>query len=216
MTGKGIGNFQQFYPPPGATRLFLGLVDGLGWANTPGCYHDNTGQFNVVVNILAPVCHADKTLEYGSVWDFDTPSATTGCRPPFTNISVTVNTITNPGCGNTFSATRTWRLDDWCVASAQCHQTVHVVDTAAPTLTVASPTNGAIFAPSFYQFMQTCCSNLRQLLCGLASSSGPLCNAKKTERKAACRGEVWTFPCNPTRVSAERALILGRRTCGFR
>jgi hypothetical protein len=42
-TGTGTGNVQQFIVPAGATRLFLGTIDGVGWAN-------NTGAFNVQVN----------------------------------------------------------------------------------------------------------------------------------------------------------------------
>ena len=43
MTGTGTGAIQQFVVPAGATRLFLGVVDGVGW-------HNNTGVLNVVVN----------------------------------------------------------------------------------------------------------------------------------------------------------------------
>jgi hypothetical protein len=42
LTGNGSGARQQFVVPPGATRLFLGTVDGFDW-NT------NTGAFNVNV-----------------------------------------------------------------------------------------------------------------------------------------------------------------------
>jgi hypothetical protein len=44
----GGGTLQQFVIPVGATRLFLGTMDGFGWAN-------NTGEFNVTVSNVALV-----------------------------------------------------------------------------------------------------------------------------------------------------------------
>jgi len=43
LTGSGSGDQQTFVVPGGATRLFLGTVDGTGWAN-------NQGAFDVTVN----------------------------------------------------------------------------------------------------------------------------------------------------------------------
>lgn len=36
LTGTGTGAVQQFFAPVGATRLFLGSVDGFGWYNNSG------------------------------------------------------------------------------------------------------------------------------------------------------------------------------------
>ena len=41
--GSGSGGVHEFVVPDGATRLFLGTMDGFGWFN-------NTGAFNVTVN----------------------------------------------------------------------------------------------------------------------------------------------------------------------
>lgn len=43
LTGTGTGDVQQFFAPPGATRLFLGASDGFGWAL-------NTGVSQVTIN----------------------------------------------------------------------------------------------------------------------------------------------------------------------
>jgi hypothetical protein len=43
LTGTGAGSVQSFTAPTGATRLFLGTVDGVEWAN-------NTGSYRVTVN----------------------------------------------------------------------------------------------------------------------------------------------------------------------
>lgn len=36
LTGSGIGTTQQFFAPAGATRLYLGIVDGFEWNNNAG------------------------------------------------------------------------------------------------------------------------------------------------------------------------------------
>ena len=43
LTETGSGSVQTFVAPAGATRLYLGVADGYGWAN-------NTGVFDVCVN----------------------------------------------------------------------------------------------------------------------------------------------------------------------
>lgn len=43
LTGLGTGSLQQFTVPTGATRLFLGTVDGSGWDN-------NSGSITVTIN----------------------------------------------------------------------------------------------------------------------------------------------------------------------
>lgn len=54
LTGLGTGAQQQFHAPAGATRLFVGIVDGgfFGWFgppsdSAPGAYVDNSGSFSV-------------------------------------------------------------------------------------------------------------------------------------------------------------------------
>src|SRR2546423_11837793 len=78
-----------------------------------------------------------KTIECGTAWTFDAPSATDVCDPA--PVVTVVNTITNAGCGKTLTAIRTWKAIDACSNSAQCSQTVTVVDTTPPTITCVSP-----------------------------------------------------------------------------
>ena len=52
--GNGVtsgGDFQTFYAPTGATRLFLGIPDGFGFVGGPGAYDDNDGSYTVRIGI---------------------------------------------------------------------------------------------------------------------------------------------------------------------
>jgi hypothetical protein len=49
LTGTGSGTAQTFIAPPGATRLFLGIPDGVDFEGPAGAYDDNTGSFDVTV-----------------------------------------------------------------------------------------------------------------------------------------------------------------------
>ena len=72
---------------------------------------------------LPLTCGSNRTVEVGTAWDFDTPTVTGGTA------TVTVLlTVTNAGCGNGFSATRTWGASDAYGNSATCSQTITVVE----------------------------------------------------------------------------------------
>jgi uncharacterized repeat protein (TIGR01451 family) len=72
-------------------------------------------------------CSTNKTVEAGSSWTFD---------PPTANYPVTiVSTVTNPVGQCAFQATRTWQTTDPCGSALQCAQTVSVVDKTAPHIT---------------------------------------------------------------------------------
>jgi len=51
LTGTGSGVFQTFLVPDGATRLYLGLVDGGSFQGSPGAYADNVGSLSVTYDI---------------------------------------------------------------------------------------------------------------------------------------------------------------------
>ncbi len=81
---------------------------------------------------VAVNCAADKTVECGSTWDFDGPSGTSTCAEPAVTITLVGTTTNYSGCGETFTATRTWNLTDNCSETATCSQTVTVLDRTAP------------------------------------------------------------------------------------
>lgn len=54
LTGTGSGDLQHFRAPEGATRLFFGIADAVGYSGAPGGYDDNGGQF-LVANICEVV-----------------------------------------------------------------------------------------------------------------------------------------------------------------
>lgn len=48
--GNGNGGLQRFVAPSGATRLFVGTVDGFFFDGQPGAYEDNDGAYEVVIS----------------------------------------------------------------------------------------------------------------------------------------------------------------------
>lgn len=102
-----------------------------------------------VVDLTAPVLSlpADRGVELGLAWSFGVPTAEDAGGA----VTVAVlSTVTNVACGNTFSATRTWRATDACGNAAGGSQTVIVSDTTAPTVT--SPANQAVELGSAWAF----------------------------------------------------------------
>ncbi len=131
---------------PGATSTTLALtgVGAAGAGNYTVTVSNPYGNVTsvvatlTVVDTVAPVivCLADKTVECGDAWTFDRPGATDICDG--TNVTITVTgTITNAACGDTFTATRTWKATDGSGNFTTCSQMVTVRDTTPPTITCA-------------------------------------------------------------------------------
>ena len=94
-------------------------------------------------------CATNKTVECGSVWNFDPPTASDTCgSATITIVSTTTNTAGHSG--NTFDATRTWMATDDCTNTATCSQTVTVEDTTPPSITCA--TNKTVERGSVWSF----------------------------------------------------------------
>ncbi len=90
-----------------------------------------------VVDTMPPAitCAINKTVECGSSWSFDEPTALDFfCG---TNVTISVlSTITNGTCPAVI--TRTWQATDCCSNSTNCSQAVTVVDTTPPVITCPS------------------------------------------------------------------------------
>jgi len=125
-----------------ATRTWT-AVDSCG--NTKQC-----SQTVVVQDTTAPTitCVANKSVEAGSAFSFDQPTATDTCG---TNSISIVSTVTNTA-GCSYAVTRTWRATDACGNAAQCSQTINVVDTTAPTITCVA--NKSVEAGAAFSFDQ--------------------------------------------------------------
>lgn len=51
LTGEGTGSVQTFWVPDGATRLFLGIVDGAYFVGGPDYYDNNDGSFSATFEV---------------------------------------------------------------------------------------------------------------------------------------------------------------------
>jgi hypothetical protein len=51
LTGEGSGSVQTFWVPDGATRLFLGIVDGAYFVGGPDYYDNNAGSFSATFEV---------------------------------------------------------------------------------------------------------------------------------------------------------------------
>ncbi|MDJ0765843.1 MAG: DUF5011 domain-containing protein [Myxococcota bacterium] len=126
---------QQNPPPPyglGSTVVTLTVSDG---------QIEDSCQATVVVNDLtdpAISCPADVVLEYPA----DTAPAAVGEATVADNCSVNSASWqddTVPGCGNTFAMTRHWDAADDSGNTAACTQSITVVDTTPPQISLNGP-----------------------------------------------------------------------------
>src|SRR6185436_14995721 len=76
------------------------------------------------------ICPANKQVECGAAWDFNSPTLN---GPDVTIQSMT--SVTNLLCGKSFTAIRSWTVTDRCGNTATCSQTVTAVDALPPVLT---------------------------------------------------------------------------------
>src|SRR5439155_20455783 len=112
------------------------------WVATD-CCNNNAGctQTVTVTDTTPPdvVCATNKTVECGSQWTFDDPTASDLCCPAATISIIVVGDTTNSTAGAlcTMDITRTWEIRDCCGNHTNCSQTITVVDTTAPVLTCA-------------------------------------------------------------------------------
>jgi hypothetical protein len=120
------------------------------WQATDCCGNASAlcSQTVTIVDTTPPVitCATNKTVQCGSAWSFDPPTAIDGCCG--TNVTITVlSTLTNNPTPCPGTITRTWRATDCCNNSATCSQTVTNRDTTPPVLTCASNITVAVGSP---------------------------------------------------------------------
>jgi HYR domain len=150
---------------PGTTYITFTVVDNAG-----------TAAQCVVPFVVSPgpgctftlICATNKTVECGSTWTFNPPTWTNNCSPPpgtpSNGVALTiVGTVTNGTCPKII--TRTWQGVDDCGNSAQCSQTVTVVDTTPPFLDCNCLRN-----PAAIQLSVVACTSTIPDLCLLANS----------------------------------------------
>src|SRR4029077_1735484 len=116
------------------------------WVATDCCGNTNTCSQTVTTQDTTPPqisCAHDKTVECGSQWGFDPPSAFDACCGNNVTISV-LNTFTNSLQKCSTAITRTWSATDCCGNSNICSQTVTVSDTTGPVFIVGCVTNDTL------------------------------------------------------------------------
>jgi len=134
------GSFDPDGDPITVSQVPLGPYP-LGTNSVTLTVTDNHGTYSscsalVIVQDRTPptiTCAADKVVECGTAWDFDPPFAFDNCATSNLLLSL-VSTVTNAGCGGTFTATRTWEAVDNFTNTATCSQTVMMLDTTPPTI----------------------------------------------------------------------------------
>lgn len=122
-----------------------------------------------------PMCASNKTVECGSVWNFDAPTATDNCAASSNLVIRVLSTTTNaPGCG--YTATRTWEIFDTCSNRSTCVQTVSVIDTTPPVPTCAQ--NKTVEFGAAWDFdppsgTDECSPNVRIQIISTVTNAGP-------------------------------------------
>lgn len=147
------------------------------FAQTANCIQTIT-----VFDSIPPVitCAGNKTVQCGSSWSFDTPTAFDTCCP---NVTVSIiNTITNTsGCTNII--TRFWQALDCCNNPNGCSQTVTVIDTTPPNLTCAA--NKTVSCGAAWTFdaptaTDLCCGTNVTVTVANTTTNGILCTTGLT------------------------------------
>ena len=77
-------------------------------------------------------CGPNQTVNCGTPWNFSTPVISDNCTPAASLVLTIVSTTTNGVCPQVI--TRVWKVADLCGNSANCTETVTIVDTTPPTI----------------------------------------------------------------------------------
>ena len=115
------------------------------WTATDDCGNTSTCSRTIVVqDITSPTitCPAvTSPINCPSAPNFGNATATDACDA---SVAIASSDVTTPGCGNTYTATRTWTATDDCGNTSTCSRTIVVQDITSPTITcpsISSPIN---------------------------------------------------------------------------
>jgi hypothetical protein len=109
------------------------------WMATGSCNTNPAfcSQTVTIVDAEPPIlsCASDKTVDCGTSWNFDSPTASDICSG--TNVTIVVlGTLTNGICPQLVS--RTWMATDLCGNTNSCTQTITVISSTPPIMSCAS------------------------------------------------------------------------------
>src|SRR4029077_12947895 len=123
---------------------------------TDACGNSSTcSQTVTVADTTPPVINCsgspNKTVQQGTAWSFDLPTATDNSG---SNTITVVSTVTNTAghCGTTFDATRTWQATGARGNSSTCSQTVTVADTTPPVINCSGSPNKTVQQGTAWSF----------------------------------------------------------------
>src|SRR5262249_22235043 len=109
------------------TNKYACMRATITWILTDCCSNEVYCSQSVTINDFNPpnvTCPANKTVECGTAWNFDTPTAVDDCCG--TNVTITVLSTTTNGNTCLMTLTRNWQISDCCSNTAFCSQIVTV------------------------------------------------------------------------------------------
>ena len=156
--------------PSGPTPNLLPQLNALGYLDFTS--QDDSGVDSLELTITSCCYQPTKTVECGSRWTFDPPTATDACCAQAVTVSV-FSTVTNGTCPKV--ATRTWQATDCCGNSSYFSQVVTMIDTTPPIVYCPGPITRYVCTSSdrvyYYVYAYDACSGYRPVTCTPASGS---------------------------------------------
>ena len=130
-TGEVELDLANLLNPDGTVTDLIPALNAQGFLDL--VLQDDTSIDYAVLTVTS-CCVSDKTVECGSVWDFDAPTATDSCSGAEVPVTI-LSTVTSGTCPEMI--TRTWEATDACGNVGTVSQTVTVEDTTPPVMVCA-------------------------------------------------------------------------------
>ncbi len=214
-------SWQQYcveFTPQSSTLIIR--FTGTSGAALAGAHIDNVTLMQCCTNPpcdepLVVNCSTNKTVECGTAWQFDPPTASSACCPTSPVVSV-VATWTNGVCPKLIS--RSWQVTDCFSQWVTCTQTVTVVDTTLPVVKcpgnivayTCDPTKKVYFAAIA---KDACSGTLPVTYSHVSGNSFPVGNTTVTATATDACGNVGS--CTFI-VSVKQYTLPGWRTLGIK